>query len=332
MFPLPKAPACRLPAMLWDEPNAATQGGFIDSVSGTFTPDPGSVMVRDSTRGLFRTPDLPYLFGTGSDVSGLAGASASYDVNQHRWVPVPLQFVSPDGTAYAYAVTAPGAAHGVHIVNVATGTDRIVASTVTIRDDQANYLVVGYLQDGVYMGRFGQGGPRIGLWRLDPGSGATLKVSTDVPLDGVFVGNAPLVNPPSYGNPVAWWSTLSADFSASSDPHVYYQYLTGVAGQHGETWFERPGFRINVIGVDRAGHGMVVAESENEVEIWLLQESTSTRLNSAANNGSPDLPFNTAVADAGGWWIGGRTGVFFATTAAFTQVSTTPAVVVSGCA
>jgi hypothetical protein len=191
---------------------------------------------------------------------------------------------------------------------------------------------VGYLQDGVYMGRFGQGGPRIGLWRLDPRSGAVLKVSTDAPLDGVFVGNAPLDNPPSSGNPVAWWSTVSADFSASSDPRVYYQYLTGVAGQHGETWFERPGFRINVIGVDRAGHGMVVAESENEVEIWLLQESTSTRLNSAANDGSPDLPFKTAVADAGGWWIGGRTGVFFATTAAFTQVSTTPAVVVSGCA
>jgi hypothetical protein len=217
-------------------------------------------------------------------------------------------------------------------VNVATGIDRIVPGTVTISDDQANYLVVGYLQDGVYMGRSGRGGPRIGLWRLDLGSGVILNVSTDAPLGGVLVGNAPLVNPPSVGNPVAWWSTISADFSASSDPHVYYQYLTGVAGQHGETWFERAGFRINVIGVDRAGHGMVVAESEREVEIWLLQESTSTRLNSAANNGSPDLPFNTAVADAGGWWIGGRTGVFFATTASFTRVSTTPAVVVGGCA
>jgi hypothetical protein len=254
--------------------------------------------------------------------------AASYDLSQHRWLPVPRQYVSPDGTAYAYSATQPGSGHGVHVVNVATGNDRLVPSTAVISGDQANYLVVAYLQDGVYMSRFGNG-PRPGLWRLDPGSGSILQVSTDA-LQGALLGNAPLANPPSSGNPVAWWSEITADFSAS-DSHVYFQYLTGVAGQHGETWFERPGFRINVIGVDSTGHAIVVAESKSQVEIWLLAESSSKLIFTGANYGDPALPFKTAVADAPGWWIGSRNGVFYATTSSFTQVSKTAAVLVGGC-
>jgi hypothetical protein len=313
--------------MLWSYPNGETQGGFINSTSGIFTPDPSSLMVLDNASGLMRTPDKPFLFGSG-DANGLELVAASYDLSQHRWLPVPRQYVSPDGTAYAYSATQPGSGHGVHVVNVATGNDRLVPSTAVIPDDQANYLVVAYLRDGVYMSRSGNG-PRPGLWRLDPGSGSIHQVSTDV-LQGALLGNAPLVSPPSSGNPVAWWSEVTADFSAT-DPSVYYQYLTGVAGQHGETWFERPGFRINVIGVDSTGHAIVVAESQSQVEIWLLAESSSKLIFTGANYGDPALPFRTAIADAQGWWIGSRTGVFYATTSSFTRVSETAAVLVGGC-
>jgi hypothetical protein len=318
--------------MLWNYPNFETQGGFIDSTSGTFTPDPESVMIWDSAKDLYRTPDEPYLFGPGGNDASDVLAAASYDLAQRRWLPVPRQHVSPDGSAYAYAVAQPGSAHGVHLVDVRTGTDKIVHGTVTIPNDQANYFVVGYLQNGVYLNRAGPGGPRTGLWRLEPASGSIIQVSTDAPFLGVFVGNTPLVNPPTSGNPDAWWSSVSGDFSASKDPYAYHQYLTGVAGQHAETWFQRPGFRINVIGVDSGGHAVVVASSPTEIELWLLATpDVSTRLSGIANDGSPDLPFKTAVDDPAGWWIGSRTGVFLATNGAFTQVSATPAVVVGGC-
>ena len=317
--------------MLWNYPNLEAQGGFIDVASGRFTSDSQSVMVFDSAKALYRTPSQPYLFGTGgTDATALT--AASYDLAKGRWLPVPRQYVSPDGSLYAYAVGTPGAAHGVHLVDVTTGADKIVPSTTTIPNDHANYFVAGYLQDGVYLNRFGQGGPRAGLWRLNPASGSIVQVSTDAPFMGVFVGNTPLANPPTSGNPDAWWSSVSADFSAKSDPYAYHQYLTGIAGQHAETWFQRPGFRIDVIGVDGGGHAVVVAESASAIELWLLATpDASTRLYELANNGSPDLPFRTAVQDSAGWWIGSRTGVFLATSAAFTQISQTAAVVVGSC-
>src|ERR1700694_1613597 len=60
----PTAPLCRLPVMLWNYPDGETQGGFINSGSGVFTPDPSSVMVLDIPSGLIRTPDKPYLLGS----------------------------------------------------------------------------------------------------------------------------------------------------------------------------------------------------------------------------------------------------------------------------
>jgi hypothetical protein len=317
--------------MLWSYPNLETQGGFIDSESGSFTPDPESVMVLDPSSGLYRTPDRPYLYGEPTRSLPAVLASATYDESQHRWLPVSPQYVSPDGSSYAYAGPQ-GPSHGVHVVDVASGQDRIVPSTTTIPNDQASYLVVGYLKDGVYLNRFGNGGPRTGLWRLDPVSGAITQVSADAGFYGIFVGDTPIENPPSSGNPDAWWSTVSSGFAPPVDPYVYHQYLTGVAGQHAESWFQDPGFRINVIGDDTSGHAVIVAQSPTEIHVWLLATpNSSTRLYDTSNDGSPDLPFKTAVAGGAGWWIGSRTGVYFATADAFKQISTTPAVVVGGC-
>lgn len=325
--PLYQGPACQLPVMLWTFPNREAQGGFIDASSGTFAPDPASVMVFDSATGFYRTPDQPYLYGNwGNPVL----ASSTYDLSQHRWLPVPPQFVSPDGSTYAYDSGPVSPGGGVHLVDVATGTDRVVPGTSRIPN--ANYFVVGFLRDGVYLTQSNAGGGGGGLWRLDPTTSAITQVSTDAPGAGVFVGETPLQSPPTPEYPDAWWTHLSATFSASNDPYVYFQYLSGVAGQHGEDWFQRPGFLMKLIGVDTTGHAIVLAQSASQVEVWLLATPNSaTQLYSVANNGSTDLQFKTAVADRGGWWIGSPTGVFLATGGAFTLVSATPAVVVGTC-
>jgi hypothetical protein len=305
--------------MLWAYPNLERQGGFLDLASGSFTADPQSVMVFDNAAGLNRTPGQPYLYGTSGDS---VWAPSTYDQTQHRWLPVPPQWVSPDGSTYAYTVQG----QGVHLVDVAGGIDRVVPGT-TGPSAQAHFSVAGYFKDGVYLTQWGPtGGPGIGLWRLDPVTGAIAQVSTDSPGEGVFVGETPLDSPPTIGYPDAWWNGDPAD------PYVYHQYLSGVAGQHGETWFQRPGFRMKVIGVDNTGRAIVVAQSSSQVEVWLLATPNSaTQLAVVATTGSSDLPFKTAVADRGGWWIGSVTGVFFATASGLTHTFMTPAVVVGGC-
>jgi hypothetical protein len=313
--------------MLWSYPNPEWQGGFIDSASGAFTKDPQSNMVLDS-KGLYRTPSEPFLYG---NYGGSAFASTSYLPSQKRWLPVPPQFVSPDGKTYAYGIAANSPGGGVHFVEVASGTDRVVESTIGIPN--ANFFPVGYLPDGIYLIQFGPtGGGSVGVWHLNPTANAITQVSTDAPAIGTFVGQTPLISPRSNGNPDAWWTDLSIDFSAPSDPAVYHQYLTGVPGQHGEVWFRRPGFHMSVIGVNNDGQAIAMAQSSNRNEVWLLATPNSARLlYSTDGPGSREPAFKTAVADRTGWWIGGKTGVYFATTTEFTRVSTTPSVVVGGC-
>lgn len=298
------------------------QGGFIDTVTGSFTADPHSVMVFDDATGLSRTPDQPYLYARTS--SEAAMTQASYDSDQHRWVPVPREWVSPDGSSYAYAVIQTGAAQGVHIVDVRTGSDRVIPGTSGDPDARGSHFgLVAYQLDGVYLNRVSQLGAN-GLWLLNPTTGAITQVSTDAPGVRVMVVGKQ-----------AWWTVVNADASAPADPYAYHQYLTGSPGQHGETWFQRPGYRLNVVGVDADGRAVVLAQSSASDELWLLSvPNASSQLNATPDDGSfrtELLTFRTAVPDSGGWWIGSRAGVFFAKGGSLQQVSTMPAVAVGAC-
>ena len=307
--------------MLWSDISQETQGGFIDAATGIFSADPHSVMVYDSATELTRTPDQPYLYSRGP--GDVAMAAATYDAPRHRWLPVPREWVSPDGATYAYAVAQPGANQGVHVVNVGTGADRVVPGTTGSPDARGEHFgVIAYQPEGIYLNRVGQLGG-IGLWLLIPDTGAITQVSTDAPGVGVFVAGKQ-----------AWWTAPSANPYASSDPYVTHQYLTGVAGQHGETWFRRPGTGLHVLGIDASGRALVLAQSSSD-EIWQLAiPNDSKALSTMPNDPSfPQLvPFKTAVLDSAGWWIGSRTGVFLAKTSGeFLQASTTPALVVGAC-
>lgn len=311
--PAPNAPRCRLPVVSWDQAFLSRQAGFIDTATGTFSPDPSGVMVSDDSTGLYHTPDQPYLYGQGG---------SSYDLARHRWLPVPRDYVSPDGDTYAYAVRQPGPLPGVHIVDVATLSDRVVAGTGGDPDPRGyHYYVVGYQTDGVYLTRVNQLGGG-GLWRLDPATGALTQVSTDAPGIGVVVVGSQ-----------AWWNTPHGS-STPEDPFIYHQYLTGAPGQHAETWFERPGLRVNVIGA-ASGKAIVVAESAATIELWLLTTPNSaTQIYGAAGDRTVGTlpPFDTAVAEPGGWWIGSESGLFFTSNDAFGQVSTKPVRVAGECA
>lgn len=310
--PAPNAPLCRLPVLSWDQLYVSRQAGFIDTTTGTYSADPSGVMVSDHSTGLYHTPDQPYLYGLNG---------SSYDRAKHLWVPVPREYVSPDGGAYAYAVPQPGPLPGVHIVDVATLRDRVVPGTSGDPNPRGyHYYVVSYQPDGVYLTRDNQLGGG-GLWRLDPATGVLTQVSTDAPGIGVFVVEGQ-----------AWWTSPHSS-SSPNDPYVYHQYLTGAPGQHAETWFQRPGLRVDVIGV-ASGRAVVVAESTGTIELWLLTTPNSaTQIYGAAGSGIIGTypPFLTAVAEPTGWWIGSESGLFFASKDAFGRVSAKPVRVAGGC-
>lgn len=271
--------------------------------------------------GRIRTPFEPFLYGTGSFQP--TDSPVSYDAPQQRWLPVPRESVSPDGSSYAYTSIQPGPFQGVHVVDVKSGSDRVIPGTVGDSDARGfHYWVVAFQQEGIYVTRVNQLGGG-GLLLLDPGTGALNQVSTDATGAYIFVAGRQ-----------GWWTLPSSAANAASDPYVYHQPLTGVAGQHAESWFERPGFRVFTLGVDGTGHAIVLAQSAAADELWLLATPDSADQISSvpASTGLDIVPFKTAVADAGGWWIGSSTGIFYASGGTIQSVSTTPAVVVGRCA
>jgi len=297
-------PVCRLPVMLWSDIGQERQAGFLDTATGAVTVDDGSVVVSQ---------------GQGADT---VRAWASYDAPQHRWLTVPREFVSPDGSAYAYTYIQPGPLQGVHLVDVRTGSDHVIAGTSGDADARGfHYWVVAFQRDGIYVTRVNQLGGG-GVLLLNPATGALTQVSTDATGVGIFVSGKQ-----------AWWTLDPGDLSAAADPYVYHQSLTGVVGQHAESWFERPGFRMFVLGVDSTGHAVVLAQSTGFYELWLLgTPNSSAQIASVpASTGLAVVPFKTAVADAGGWWIGSSAGVFYASGGKLQRVSTTPAVVAGAC-
>ena len=285
--------------MLWSDIGQENQPGFIDTSTGVFTADPKGAAALQGHQG-----------------ADVIDAWASYDAAQHRWLPVPREWVSPDGSKYAY-----GDDHGIHVVSVSTGADSIVPGTTLSTDPRGlHYFVLAYQPDGIYVSEVSQisGG---GIVLLDPATATLKEVSTDATGLGIFVSGGQ-----------AWWT--GNPNAASPDPYVYHQPLTGVAGQHAESWFSRDGYTPYVLGAAAEGQAMVVVHAFAGDELWILATPNISHMVGSA----PDLsgnasvvPFRTAVADTSGWWIGGKNGVFFSDGSGLQTVSSTPAVVVGAC-
>lgn len=146
------AAACRLPVAGGDAPTDGNpahgttgSGGFITFPAGSFTADNQS--------------------------------SGTYDLAARKWLPVRHDWVSPDGTKYAWPEyrRVDGPATGIiHIVDVASGADR----TVNV---PAPSMPVSWETSGLYITRVvpNSDAPPQGLSVLDPASGALRQVVND---------------------------------------------------------------------------------------------------------------------------------------------------------
>jgi hypothetical protein len=299
---------CSLPVYNWgwvknqNVESIAGQNGFLSLRSGTFAPDPAGVIVHDDATLRSITQQAPVLYGDGG---------VTYDRPYRRWLPVGRAQVLPDGSAYVYEQQLrDGSAFDIHLVNVATGADKVIYHTpYEIHDGvlSYNYSVLAYAPEGVYL--FHQPHASVsayGLWLLDP----TTQSLKAVP--GAGQGS--------------WQFVVGGGAWGGRGPVERVDLSTGVV----TTWFthavranEGPGpgpLGMPIIGFDRSNHPLVEIEPPIDgPEIWLVTApGQATHL-----TGMPlsDQALGTGGTDSHGTWLVGADGVYLYTESGFQHVA-----------
>jgi hypothetical protein len=285
--------SCSLPIST----DSGRQAGFLAIPSGKYTADPSA----------------------GSSSNGL-----SYDRPHHRWLPVSWAQVLPDGSAYAYTREASPtpSRNEIHIVDVATGTDRMIYN-------QGSYHVIAYQPNGVFLDNHLSGTDASnGLWLLDPASGSlkAYPAGQQATWGWIAAGGA--------------WSYSPDGNRFGSNSFARLDLSTGAV----ETWFQvaspqppAPGSKsIRVLAFDGSHPLVQVYVDDHTSEIWrLTAPGQATRL--------PDLALGPlsppkSIADSHGTWlIAGDGSVYLYANSAFTRVAGAPTlssgwyVVAGGC-
>lgn len=254
---------------------------------------PGScrlpISIADST-GQLQGAFLDYPSGKVSiDQAGSGGAS--YDRRYYRWLPVPRNAVSADGTLYAYldrkVPGTPGLAR-LHIVYVLNGNEKVVE----VGQDGSSFVVVDFAPEGIWLTYSGYENPSGGLLLQD----AKTAEFKDVGGSGIFQVVA--------GTPGVFWFTdggLNPQPSAGMGSIIQarMQRLTVLDGKR-ETWFTEPGKDLRVLGTDLAGNP-------------IFTDGDVIRIASSPSDAKViDLPLGNyqVIADSHGVWFGGADGIY----------------------
>lgn len=258
---------CRLPVYA----GPPGSGGFIVFPGGTFIADPtSSVALPTPSPGGATAPPAP---GYGPGYPGL-----SYDRQYSRWVPVSTNWVSPDGSHYAYISDA------IYAVNVASGTQ------TELREGRT-WTIAGVQNDGVYAGDQNVGG----LWFL-PFSGAPRQITTS----GYWQAST---------SAAAYGTATSAVPQGASNTILRLDVKTGKTTE----WFTHPDTLSSVAGLDAQGNPVIYVRWLNGSgsEIWIVTgPDTGTAIAGFASGGLSSYggfnAFGTPVADSHGVWFTGN--------------------------
>jgi len=259
--------SCRLPVTWSESPDGTTQqvqkAGFLTFPENTLRADPSA-----------------------------PATSLFYDRAVAKWLPVWRLAVSPDGQHYSYTegdVWNPTAVGKVHVVDIATGADRVVYSGAPM------HRVIDYAVEGIYLTVAVPEGSPSGLWLLNPSGGAPRLISRSI--------KAPVI-----GAGAAW----GLDFDAS-DPHpapggiegpnnrvLRYDLRTGAS----TVFYSRTGTNLYVMGVNTDGSLFVsVNVDQDHIEMWSVRSATvATRLFS---NAGLLMPESLGAFDRHGVWFSG---------------------------
>lgn len=247
-----------------------TAGGFVTFPAGAFQADPTSAVASDATTpGWYHTVQQPALPSN--------TPFATYDPPLQRWLPVPLAQVAADWTRYTYFTEPAQGTHLIHVVDIASGADRVVWQ-------RGSYEPVDFEQHTLYLVHHLTGTDASdGLWTLDVTTGTLTQITASRQGDGWNL----------VGGGAAW---------ASGGASVFHLDL---ADGSSVPWFERQGAHVSVLGFDDQGAPLLSFLDGNTQELWLAPARDGGKrlyqgpVLSSTGSGS-------AIGDAHGMWLAGE--------------------------
>ncbi|HET7466110.1 MAG TPA: choice-of-anchor D domain-containing protein, partial [Candidatus Dormibacteraeota bacterium] len=229
-------PGCKLPLAFaaTQSSGTPTSAGFGNLQTGDVTTDPTGVFVADSNN-LVRSAASPTLRGY---------LPATFDRAANRWVPAAAELISPDGTRYVYADYIGPYQARLHVVEIATGADRTLATP------PGPYGALRFAAEGIYVHTVGEGtGPGVSL--VDTATGAIRQLNAK---DLVL----------AVGDGAMWIGKLNP-----ADPHPPVSGMGGPVANEldrrdlttGATtaWLYQPGA---FVWVEAVSHGEVIARAD----------------------------------------------------------------------
>ena len=233
---------CRLPVRLF----ADDIKGFLDLNAGRFQPD-----------------------------STAPASAQSYSWFAHRWLPVPPEMQSPDGSRYAYA-----AADGIHDVDLISGVDRKLLSSTPNQ-------VVEYGPDGIYVTKYGAYSGHLGLWLLNPLTAALKQL---LPVSIAF---------DALGDGAAWYSEPRIDVPS---PDTLYRIDLGTGSR--TVWLQKPNTWAVHLGTDATGKALVGyldVRSPDQVALAVMSGPGEARV--IRTGPTETMAWILSVTDSHGMWF-----------------------------
>ena len=259
----PTATSCQLPLFIYDQATRTSEGLFVDVPSGA---------THQSPIGLGQYTGLP-----------------AYDYAVHRWVPTLPPLVAPDGSRYAYNDRS-----GLHVVDIRSGTDRVIADS----DPASGFEALDFDSAGIYADRpfEGPGSPG-GLWRLDPATGSATEIESSKRWRWIGHRYA-FETQPNPTDPVAEQGGQVADTL----------YRLDLSTGNVEEWLHRRGVQLFGLGLDTRDRPLVAVSIEPAQIVTVTGRDTTQPMELGT---TISFRFNSSfLADETGVWIAADQGVF----------------------
>jgi hypothetical protein len=179
-----------------------------------------------------------------------------------------------------------------HVVDVASGADRVVLKGATLGPTSQTYAVWGIVQytaDGVYIEKqaYQSEGLR-GLWLVNPGTGSSRQVLPETVRDFSFGSGAAWVGNATYTNTIVYRIDLA----------------TGARTE----WFSKPSPFVWYEGSDASGRPLMMWQQGPPAasEVWVL--SGPSQGSQVYSGPQSTMPFPPGPTDSHGVWFGSLDG------------------------
>ncbi len=238
---------------------------------GRFTLDPGS--------------NIPLPANT------TATGAYTYDRAFSRWLPVPRDWVSPDGARFAYG-DQDGA---IHVVDVPSGADRKLVDAGSVGDATRRWTVLDVENGAIYLSAVPRtGGFSSGLWVAAIGDGTVRRI--------VDHGNWQAVDATT-----AWGSPDMVEGAAGEATLLRLDLKAGAATD----WFHHGQAQLVVLGPQGSG-ALVMVATQSSTEVWAVDgPGSAAKVYSGPGPQATDAlrAIGTGVKDDHGLWLGSPEGL-----------------------